>query len=101
MNIGGKLAVSATNHLILYSTPSSESATCRRHGAREMENWHPQIAILYGMKELTVKRKSRQPPPHEKIIAKCLLVLHDSFGCLKTLLQLAMELNLWVLSKNK
>lgn len=86
MNIGGKLAVSATNHLILYSTPASESATCRRHGANEMENWRPQIAILYGMKELTVKKKSRQPPPHEKIVAKCLLVLHDSCRCLKIIL---------------
>lgn len=66
MNIGGKLAISATNNLILYSTPTSESATCRRHVANEMENCRPQIAILYGMKELTAKRKFRQPPPHEK-----------------------------------
>ena len=86
MKIGGKLAVSATNHLVLYSTPTSESATCRRHGANEMENWRPQIAILYGMKELTVKKKSRQPPPHEKIVAKCLLVLHDSYRRLKIIL---------------
>lgn len=86
MDIGGELAVAATNHLILYSTPTSESATWRRHGANEMENGRPQIAILYGMKELTVKRKSRQPPPHEKIVAKSLLVLPDSYGCLKIIL---------------
>lgn len=86
MNIGGELAVAATHHLILYSTPTSESATWRRHGANEMENGRPQIAILYGMKELTVQRKSRQPPPHEKIVAKCLLVLPDSYGCLKMIL---------------
>ena len=86
MDIEAILSVPATNHLIFYSTPSSESATCTRHGASEMENWHPQIAILYGMKELTVKMKSRQPPPHEKMIAKCLLVFHDSYGCLKIIL---------------
>jgi hypothetical protein len=59
MGIEGILSVPVTNHLILYSTPTSESATCTRHGASEMENRHPQIAILYGMKEVTVKRKSR------------------------------------------
>lgn len=82
----GILSVPVKTHLILYSIPTSESATCTRHGASEVENWHPQIAILYGMKELTVKRKSRQPPPHEKMIAKCLLVFHDSYGCLKIIL---------------